>query len=121
MYRIRKLESDSSTSLHAIIALNPTVIEEARARDNSRDTTNFLINVSMYGMPVLIKDNINTSGMPTTAGAIALLENENTEDAFIVKKLKEYGGGSNAYTDTFETVYYLNVQSPYIEEICERV
>ena len=61
LYRIRKLESDSSTTLLAIIALNSTVLEEARARDNNRDTTNFLINVSMYGMPVLIKDNINAA------------------------------------------------------------
>ena len=106
LYRIRKLESDSSTSLHAIIALNSTVLEEARARDKNRDTTNFLINVSMYGMPVLIKDNINTSGMPTTAGAIALLENENTEDAFIIKKLKEAGALILGKSNLSEWAYY---------------
>src|SRR5690606_185306 len=39
---------------------------------------------------VLLKDNINTANMPTTAGAIAL-QNNQTEDAFIVTKLKENG------------------------------
>ena len=60
----------------------------------------------MYGMPVLIKDNINTSGMPTTAGAIALLENENTEDAFIIKKLKEAGALILGKSNLSEWAYY---------------
>ena len=48
------------------------------------------LNYSIYGMPILLKDNINTSGMPTTAGAVALMNNY-TEDAFIVKQLKAKG------------------------------
>ncbi len=41
-------------------------------------------------MPILLKDNIGTKEMKTTAGAVALIENE-TEDAFIVSRLKENG------------------------------
>jgi amidase len=41
-------------------------------------------------MPILLKDNINAAGMPTTAGAAALQENR-AEDAFIVKQLKNNG------------------------------
>jgi amidase len=41
-------------------------------------------------MPILLKDNINTSEMPTTAGAVAMQKN-NTEDAFITKILKNSG------------------------------
>ena len=40
-------------------------------------------------MPILLKDNINTIGMSTTAGALALVENKNTDDAFIVRQLKK--------------------------------
>ena len=88
LYRIRKFESDSTKSLNSIIALNPNVIEEARKKDKSKkDISDF----SIYGMPILLKDNINTKEMPTTAGALALAENIKTEDAFIVKKLKESG------------------------------
>lgn len=88
LYRIRKFESDSTLSLNSIIALNPNVVIEARKRDeNKKDVSEF----SMYGMPVLLKDNINTDNMPTTAGAIALQSNHTESDAFIVEKLKENG------------------------------
>ena len=88
LYRIRKFESDSLKSLNSIISLNPTILEEARARDkNKKINAEFTI----YGMPVLLKDNINTKDMPTTAGAIALVENKNTQDAFIVQKLRDRG------------------------------
>jgi amidase len=88
LYRIRKFESDSTKSLNSIISLNPNVLKEARARDkNKKENAEY----SIYGMPVFLKDNINTKDMPTTAGAIALVENKNTADAFIVEKLREKG------------------------------
>jgi amidase len=90
LYRIRKFESDSTKSLNAIISLNADVIKEARERDKNRKS-GFLSEMSIYGMPILLKDNINTKDMSTTAGAMALAENKNTEDAFIVQKLRENG------------------------------
>ena len=86
LYRILKYENDSTTTLHTIIALNPDALEEARSRDKNRASHQHPI----YGMPILLKDNINTAGMPTTAGAIALKDNQ-TEDAHIVKNLKRHG------------------------------
>ena len=88
LYRIRKYESNNQLALHTIISLNPTIISKAREKDKNRpyDTS-----YSLYGLPILLKDNINTVGMPTTAGAFALQGNINTEDAFIVQKLKEKG------------------------------
>jgi len=106
LYRIREFESDSTKSLHAIISLNPSVLEEARARDINRDENDFLIGMSVYGMPILLKDNINTEGMPTTAGAIALYENKNTDDAFIVKRLKASGALILGKTNLSEWAYY---------------
>lgn len=88
LYRIRKFESDSTKSLNSIIALNADAINQARERDlNKENVSEF----SMYGMPILLKDNINTDKMPTTAGAIALERNYTKNDAFIVEKLKEKG------------------------------
>ncbi|MDG1039501.1 MAG: amidase family protein [Polaribacter sp.] len=88
LYRIRKFESDSTKSLNSIIALNPNVLNEARQKDKERKKNS---EYSIFGMPILLKDNINTNDMPTTAGAIALAENKNTNDAFIVEELRKNG------------------------------
>ena len=88
LYRIRKFESDSTLSLNSIIVLNPNVLKEAREKDNNKEN---ISEFSMYGMPVLLKDNINTKEMPTTAGAVSLQSNYTKSDAFIVEKLKENG------------------------------
>ncbi|MBG7611186.1 amidase [Polaribacter sp. BAL334] len=88
LYRIRKFESDSTLSLNSIISLNPDVVKQAKEKDkNAKNIPDF----SVYGMPILLKDNINTNNMPTTAGAVALKDNQTKNDAFIVEKLKESG------------------------------
>lgn len=103
LYRIRKFESNNELALHAIISLNPNVIAEAREKDKNRpeNTTN-----TLYGLPILLKDNINTVGMPTSAGAFALNENKNTNDAFIVTKLKEHGAIILGKANLSEWAYY---------------
>lgn len=103
LYRIRKFESNNQLALHSIISLNPTIIEEAREKDKNRpyDTS-----YSLFGLPILLKDNINTKGMPTTAGAFALKENNNTDDAFIVKKLEESGALILGKANLSEWAYY---------------
>ena len=88
LYRIRKYESNTNLALHSIIALNPNIVEEAREKDRKRPSN---LRNSLYGLPILLKDNINTIGMPTTAGAFALKDNITTDDAFTVEKLKENG------------------------------
>jgi|TARA_B110000967_G_scaffold178887_1_gene194003 amidase len=88
LYRIRKFESDSTLSLNSIIALNPHVLREAREKDEQKKNVS---EFSIFGMPILLKDNINTKELPTTAGAVALQRNFTKSDAFIVEKLKENG------------------------------
>lgn len=105
LYRIRKFESDSTKSLHAIIALNPDVVKEAKQKDKALKSTTVLDN-SIFGMPILLKDNINTEGMPTTAGALALADNKTTEDAFIVKQLKKEGALILGKVNLSEWAYY---------------
>jgi amidase len=90
LYRIRKFESDSTLSLNSIISLNPKVLAQAREKDKN-NVSDLFFDISVYGMPVLLKDNINTQDMATTAGAVALQYNDTQKDAFIVEKLKEQG------------------------------
>lgn len=89
LYRIRKYDRENGLSLNSVISLNSNIIGEARDRD-----IKFLlygkVEHPISGIPILLKDNINTNGMPTTAGAVAL-RNNYAEDAHIVKRLKDKG------------------------------
>ena len=49
------------------------------------------VNGPLYGIPILLKDNIDTADMPTTAGSVALAGSIPPDDAFIVQKLREAG------------------------------
>lgn len=91
LYRIYKYELNNSTTLNTILALNKNILEQARKLDDLKAKgAEPGVRHPIYGMPILLKDNINTSGMKTTAGSIALIDNE-VEDSFIVKRLKENG------------------------------
>ena len=83
--RIEKLDGD----VNSILALNPNAIEEARAADLARK--NRMRKGPLFGIPVLLKDNIETSELPTTAGAMALVDNDTKRDAPIVARLKAAG------------------------------
>ncbi|MEE3244373.1 MAG: amidase family protein [Bacteroidota bacterium] len=86
--RIKKYDRNNDLSLNSVIALNPKVLDQARELDENR--ADDLEPYSIYGMPLLLKDNINAADMPTTAGAV-VFENNDTGDAFITQKLKEHG------------------------------
>ncbi len=90
LYRIRDIESDDGAYLNGLIALNPQAIERARELDRARASALEMDRDPIYGIPVLLKDNVNAEGMATTAGAIAL-QNNFTGDAFITERLKEKG------------------------------
>ena len=85
LYRIYKYELPNETTLNTVIALNPRVLEEVRSLDSTSEGHH-----PIYGMPILLKDNIGAQNMKTTAGSVALLKNQ-TDDAFIVKQLKKHG------------------------------
>ncbi|MCH7525324.1 MAG: amidase, partial [Bacteroidetes bacterium] len=88
LYRIRKYDRENEFSLNSVIALNPNIIALAKQKD--AELLNKKLKHPIFGMPILLKDNVNASGMPTTAGAVAL-QNNNASDAFIVERLKEQG------------------------------
>jgi amidase len=86
LYRIVKFESGKDTYLNAVISINPNAVAEARQKDVHKGLLPNLI----FGLPVLLKDNVNFAGLPTTAGADALRENE-AADAYITTRLKANG------------------------------
>lgn len=80
----------SGPMLNAVIELNPDALSIADALDKERAAGK--VRGPMHGIPVLIKDNINTRDrMLTTAGSIALSDNHATADAFIVTQLRASG------------------------------
>lgn len=103
LYRILKFESNRETFLNAILSINKNTVKEAKLLDKSRDKSK---SHPIYGMPILLKDNINTKGMPTTAGAVALKDN-NTGDAFIVNQLKAKGAIILGKANLSEWAYFL--------------
>jgi amidase len=91
MYLKRIKEIDKSgPKINAVIELNPDAIAIATTLDKERKAGN--IRGPLHGIPVLIKDNINSSDkMMTTAGSLALVGNIASKDAFIVQQLRAAG------------------------------
>lgn len=80
----------SGPKLNAIIELNPDALAIAIAMDEERKAGK--TRGPLHGIPILIKDNINTGDkMQTTAGSLALAGNIASADAFIIKKLRNAG------------------------------
>ena len=80
----------SGPQLHAVIAVNPGAIADAMASDAEREAKG--ARGPLHGIPVLIKDNIETAdAMPTTAGSLALAGNLTHRDAPLVARLRAAG------------------------------
>jgi amidase len=76
--------------LNAVIEINPDATAIAKAMDTERKAGK--LRGPLHGIPVLIKDNIDTADkMMTTAGSLALVGHIAAKDAFIVKKLRDAG------------------------------
>ncbi len=90
-YLKRIKETDQNgPKLKAVIEINPDALTIAAAMDAERKAGK--VRGPMHGIPVLIKDNIDSGDkMMTTAGSLALEGNHAKKDAFIVQKLREAG------------------------------
>ncbi len=75
--------------LHAIISVNPEAIAVAQGLDAERKQGNW--RGPLHGIPILVKDNIETREMATTAGSLALEGNRTGRDASVVLRLREAG------------------------------
>jgi amidase len=76
-------------SLRAVLALNPNALDVARAMDAERKTKG--PRSPLHGIPIVLKDNYNTSDLPTTGGSLLLEGSHPPEDAFVVKQLRAAG------------------------------
>jgi amidase len=91
MYLRRIDEIDrSGPALHAVIEVNSEALSIADALDDERKTTG--PRGPLHGIPILIKDNIDTADrMMTTAGSLALEGAKRSQDAFVVRRLRAAG------------------------------
>jgi amidase len=80
---------DAGPGVNAFLHVNARALSEARQLDALRQPGR--AQGALYGIPVLLKDNIDTADMPTTAGSVALRGSIPPDDAFIARKLREAG------------------------------
>ena len=89
--RIAALDRQGPT-LRAILEINPEALPIAEAMDGERRGGRGKVRGPLHGIPVIIKDNIDTHDrMQTTAGSLALEGNIALRDAFIVERLRAAG------------------------------
>lgn len=88
---IRRIESfdKKGPGINAVLSVNPNAFEIARELDNQLKFGRLI--GPLHGIPVLVKDNVDTVDMPTTGGSICLADNRPSRDAFIIGKLKQAG------------------------------
>ncbi len=80
---------DAGPALNAVITLNPEATARARALDAERAADG--PRSPLHGIPVVLKDNLDTADMPTTAGSVLLAGSLPPDDAFLVRKLRDAG------------------------------
>lgn len=96
--------------LNAVISINPDAVKIAADLDKERAESG--PRSPMHGIPVLLKDNIDTKDLiPTTAGSLALIENYAKEDAPMVAKLREAGAIILGKTNLSEWANFRSTQS----------
>jgi Asp-tRNA(Asn)/Glu-tRNA(Gln) amidotransferase A subunit family amidase len=84
-----KAYDQAGPKLNSVVTLNPKALEEADALDKERGRKK--LRGALHGIPVLVKDNYETLGMPTSNGSIALATYQSAADSFAVKRLKAAG------------------------------
>jgi len=81
---------DAGPTLQSVLSLNPDILEQARALDTQREAGEEL--GPLHGVPILLKDNIESlDNIPTTAGSLALENNITERDSPLVAGLREAG------------------------------
>ena len=105
-------------AINCIITLNSRALEEADNLDAAFKRSGPV--GPMHGIPVLVKDEIDTAGMPTTLGTLVFKDYRPTRDAFVIERLKKAGAiilgkttlSEYAAGDTFGSMFGIS-RNPY--------
>ncbi|MEZ5490175.1 MAG: amidase family protein [Gammaproteobacteria bacterium] len=76
-------------AINAVLTLNPDALDQARLLDLERQQNGR--RSPLHGIPIVLKDNMDTRDLPTTAGSFLLKGSIPPDDGFIVKKLRDAG------------------------------
>lgn len=93
--------------LSSVCELNPRVLEEARKMDSQKDRR-----APLFGLPILIKDNIDVEGLHSTSGSLALADNLVQKDADVTANLKRNGALVLGKTNMTEFANYMAEYMP---------
>ncbi|HXT31842.1 MAG TPA: amidase family protein [Vicinamibacterales bacterium] len=96
--------------LHAAITVNPKALEEADALD--RERAQGRVRGPLHGIPIALKDNVHTTNMPTTGGALAFVGLVPPYEATLTKNLREAGAVIIAKTGMTELANYVAANMP---------
>jgi amidase len=91
--------------LNAVITVNPNVLREAEERD--RERAEGKVRGPLHGIPIALKDNIHTTDMPTTGGALAFYGFLPPYEATVVKSLRDAGAVIIAKTGMTELANWM--------------
>ncbi len=106
---IERIEKyDGADGLNTVAELNYNIIAQAQKMDSMKTDRNG----AMFGLPVFIKDNIDVSGLHTTAGSLALADNIAENDAQIVTNLRRNGALILGKTNMTEFANYTGSNMP---------
>lgn len=107
--RIEKIDRNGPR-LNSVLAVNPRALEDARRLDAERKAGK--LRGPLHGVPILIKDNIDTlDPLPTTAGSLALKDNVTGRDAPLVARLRAAGAVVLGKTNLSEWANYRSTRS----------
>lgn len=76
-------------TINSIITVNPRALQEAKELDTAFESSGFV--GPLHGIPVILKDQMDSKGMPTTLGSTLLREYYPGKDAFVVERLRKAG------------------------------
>jgi amidase len=116
LFRIYKLDRQGNQALNSVISILPDALTQAELADekfqnmSGRQKQDLLY--SIHGMPILLKDNINTANTATTAGAAIMLNHLPEEDAPIVNQLRKNGAVILGKANLSEWAYYFCGECP---------
>ena len=106
--RIAQID-DAGPTLNAVIEINPRALSEAHALDAERRAGR--VRSPLHGIPILIKDNIDTTPMVNSAGSLALANHKPHQDAFVVSRLRAAGAVILGKTNLSEWANFRSTRS----------